>query len=447
MNDINSDKIIYTSDERNCLNTFCIDSEYTKLNSSKLSKIYLVANHDKLEYVLNFMKTYCNFFSEKTTLSEMIYCIKNHIQIQPVCEICGKPVKFRNFKFGYNSACCQSHALLTKHARKKYNESVLKNPNRYKNIAANNFDYKNINNIVDSYILKQFVKHKISGSAIIDGNKINENTKWCKKHTKVVQYIKNRYTDSNNIEENVHRLFHKINKKPVCKTCGAPVRFISFRLGYANFCSHSCKTKNPEVRAKLINTNRKKYGCDCVFNNKEIKQKCINTYTKHLQDINYKFNFSIERLNASERKIYDILINDLNYNVKIFYKDIRYKNLKNNHLWECDFYIPELDLFIEYNGFPTHGDHPYDKNNLDDVNKRKWLNKQKQLTNIKAGKPKNANNYYKDCISVWCNLDVLKRKVANDNKLLYVTLYEKTKENITKEYIQNEINKIIKEKA
>ena len=102
MNDINGDKIIYTSDERNCLNIFCIDNEYTKLNSTKLSKIYLVANHNKLEYVLNFMKTYCNFFSEKTTLSEMIYCIKNHIQIQPVCEICGKPVKYRNFKFGYN---------------------------------------------------------------------------------------------------------------------------------------------------------------------------------------------------------------------------------------------------------------------------------------------------------------------------------------------------------
>ena len=35
----------------------------------------------------------------------------------------------------------------------------------------------------------------------------------------------------------------------------------------------------------------------------------------------------------------------------------------------CDFYIEDIDTWIEFNGFMTHGGHPFDENNLDDINK------------------------------------------------------------------------------
>lgn len=44
--------------------------------------------------------------------------------------------------------------------------------------------------------------------------------------------------------------------------------------------------------------------------------------------------------------------------VKRQYKDnIRYP-------WRCDFYIPELDYFIEIQGYYTHNTHPYNPNSI-----------------------------------------------------------------------------------
>lgn len=34
--------------------------------------------------------------------------------------------------------------------------------------------------------------------------------------------------------------------------------------------------------------------------------------------------------------------------------------------WHCDFYIKELDLYIEYQGYYTHGNHPFDIYNNED---------------------------------------------------------------------------------
>ena len=93
----------------------------------------------------------------------------------------------------------------------------------------------------------------------------------------------------------------------------------------------------------------------------------------------------------------------------------------------CDFYIKELDLFIELNSHYTHGKHPFDENNKEDV---ELLNKYKTKT-----KPS-----YKVIVEVWAGRDVLKRKVAEENNLNYLTIYgSKLKEN----EIVEKINKFI----
>lgn len=89
--------------------------------------------------------------------------------------------------------------------------------------------------------------------------------------------------------------------------------------------------------------------------------------------------------------------------------------------FNCDFYIPQFDLFIELNGHWTHGEHPFDPEcELDQLTLEKWKSKCGTYVS-KTGKEK-QNSYY-NAIKVWTELDPLKLKSARDNKLNYVAFY------------------------
>ena len=92
-------------------------------------------------------------------------------------------------------------------------------------------------------------------------------------------------------------------------------------------------------------------------------------------------------------------------NVKRQYSDSRYP-------FACDFYIPSEDLFIEFNRNWTHGGHPFDESNLDDIYKfEQWQEKAE------------TSNYYKNAIYTWTDLDVRKQKCAKENNLNYKMIY------------------------
>jgi len=89
-----------------------------------------------------------------------------------------------------------------------------------------------------------------------------------------------------------------------------------------------------------------------------------------------------------------------NYN-----KDPRYP-------FHCDFYIKPLDLFIELNLHPSHGNRPYDSNDEE-------CQQQLQLWEDKA----NESEYYGNFIKTWTIRDVNKQTIAKNNNLNYITLY------------------------
>ena len=111
--------------------------------------------------------------------------------------------------------------------------------------------------------------------------------------------------------------------------------------------------------------------------------------------------------------------------VKRQYKDnIRYP-------WRCDFYIPELDCFIEYNGFQSHGTHPYNPKSIDDRNIVKEWNK----------KYNNGEHVlYKRMIEGWTISDVKKRKTAIKNNLNFHEFWNLEE---AKNFINSIFNKII----
>lgn len=104
--------------------------------------------------------------------------------------------------------------------------------------------------------------------------------------------------------------------------------------------------------------------------------------------------------------------------LKSEYPDLiyQYKD-KERYPFKCDFYIPSLDLFIEYNGYWTHGLHPFNPlNKEDNLKLLKWKTKE--------------SKQYKTAIKVWTITDPLKRETAIKNNLNFIELWYNAFENL-----------------
>ena len=266
-----------------------------------------------------------------------------------------------------------------------------------------------------------------------------------KKYKNIKSYIENRYDDSFSYQETIKRIQYGIDKHPVCPICGKPTLFLgkATRL-FGIYCSNSCRGKDPknnikwvegqkqynlehygvghnfqrsDVKEKRKQTLIEKYGTDKLSDVPEIQQKIKETLQRKynvttfsdfvsLKTIQNKKNSTqLERGTFHTSKPEEIVFNILSliYDVKRQYRSDVYP-------FACDFYIPSLDLYIEYNGSWTHGGHPFDKTNENDLSiLKKWQEKH--------------TKYYDNAINTWTIRDVNKRKVVHDNGLNYVELW------------------------
>ena len=92
----------------------------------------------------------------------------------------------------------------------------------------------------------------------------------------------------------------------------------------------------------------------------------------------------------------------------------KYSNVKRHYVSEsypfpCDFYIPEIDLYIEYNGYWMHGEQPY-------------IGTDEQQKKVKLWESK-ISEQYKRAIDTWTKRDVLKRTIAKQNNLNYLEFF------------------------
>lgn len=89
----------------------------------------------------------------------------------------------------------------------------------------------------------------------------------------------------------------------------------------------------------------------------------------------------------------------------------QYKSKK--YPYKCDFYIPEINTWIEYQGNPGHGKEPFDETNFEHI---KIVNEWKKRADKKE-KEFQRKSKYSQFIYIWTNLDVKKRKIAKENNL------------------------------
>lgn len=123
------------------------------------------------------------------------------------------------------------------------------------------------------------------------------------------------------------------------------------------------------------------------------------------------------RISNRENLIYEVL--------KKFYSNIEREYFDERFPFRCDFYIPEKDLFIEYQGFWTHGKHPFDEKNKKDLEiLKKWKSSDQKI--------------YKNGIDVWSIKDPIKRTIAQKNQINYLEIFDlKINEEKIKNILEN----------
>lgn len=311
-----------------------------------------------------------NRYSDTLSLAESLYRIKANVEEVPLCPTCHNKLKYDDKKKRFRYYCGK--------------ECASKDP---KHIEARK---KGIFDKYGCYCTMQLkeVKEKSKES-------------WANKTIDEIKEIKEKSKKT------------CVEKYGIDNWCGQKKN----KEHWAN----KSKEDLDKIAEKKKKTFLKHYGVDNYTKTKEWKEHA-SKISKEVQKKSYatmKANGTLCKVNSkAETQCYELL--------KTIYNDIQrqYRDEKR-YPWKCDFYVPSKDLFIEYQGFYTHGDHPYDVNSIEDNKELERLNE----------RYKNWNKL-DQIISTWTRRDVEKRETAKKNNLNYIEFFD-LKE--VEKYIQNPI--------
>ena len=173
---------------------------------------------------------------------------------------------------------------------------------------------------------------------------------------------------------------------------------------YLQSYEHRSKYDDADFIEHLKDLNRCKYGADWYFTSEEFKKKFENyEWVKSIQDKIYNTKKKNNTFNTSK----------IEEQIKLYIDslDVRYEHqyTSDQYPFNCDFYFPDYDLYVEIQGSWTHGGKPFTGSEEDLKLLEKW-------------KSKNTK-YYQNAIETWTNRDVKKREIARQNELNYLEIF------------------------
>lgn len=365
-----------------------------------------------------------NRYTDSQSLRETIKRIQYNIEIRPVCVICGKPVKFLNGKKNqlFNKTCCKEHAnMLDGITVKKVLKDIYSDVNKKQEIN---------NKIRETCLLKYGDEHY--------SNRIKAK-ETCLQRYGVTSPLKSEIFKQKSKEtclqkygvEYTGQIPEKIEKthKACLEKYGVDSVFKvqKFRNQSLDTCIKKYASDEDDINSivnigqlkyvkdKIKNTCLEKYGVEnpmhsdyykhllsYILSSEEVQKKTYNTKLK-----NHSFNISYQ-----EDVCFDLL--------KEKYSDCIRQYKSELYPFNCDFYIPSLDLYIEYNGSHYHHYHPFDINDDNDINELNRLKEKAENSNAhKNGK----KSQYDNIIYTWTILDLKKRNIAQQNNLNYIEFW------------------------
>lgn len=323
----------------------------------KIPTLEQIIQNQRLQYSNELKKYYPEFFDFLFTeyitkfeisQSEALYWYFNNLSEHPICKICGSKVQYKTFANGYRDFCCRS--CLSKSNSLK----ILDKYGTTCTLTLPEVKQKTIKTLEEHY--GNGVKHNWSSKEVQNKCKqtcieLYGEDYGIKNRQKAKQTCLERYGDGN---------YRNIDK--------AKQTFIE-RYGVTHFSKIFSDDKKQDIQFKRQNTLRK----NKTFSVSKIEEKFAIYLTTNKIRFKRQYKSSIYPFN-------------------------------------CDFYFPDNDLYLEINTHWTHGGHPFDSTNKDD------------LLLLEQWKSKNTK-FYDIAIKTWTERDVLKREIAKKNKLSYLEIF------------------------
>lgn len=296
-----------------------------------------------------------------------------------ICPMCKSRCKFLSFYEGYTKFCSKKCAYVS--------------PDRMESIFKTNLERYGVkmSSMLPEYVEKQ--KQTYKQKTGYDFPMQNPD-------------IQIKSIETNIKKRGVKYILQDDNSKEKAKLCKKE------KYGYEFYNNHS----------KSLITKEERYG-DKNYNNVEkAKQTCLEKYGVSSYSKTYKFKEQLNEQNKERvNKIFSTKKkNNTSNSSKIeeqfsqYLSEQTYKFIRNyyseQYPYHCDFYLPDYDLYIEIQGNWTHGKHPFNKNDKDDLNiVEKWKSKK--------------SKYYNKAINDWTVRDVIKRQIAKENGLNYLEIF------------------------
>jgi hypothetical protein len=281
----------------------------------------------KHEETIKQIKESTSFLPDNATMSERVYCISNSIYMVPKCKVCNNQVKYLNGKYNkYCSAAC-SNKYHAEDSRKRMNNST-------------------------KHKIRKVMKEKYNGTPF--------NNECIRNKAKETNLEKYGYENPSQNKEVAKKISHT-NKFLVDnkKRAEQYIKTSLEKYGYENPSQH------PDIKKKIAKSNQLRFlNEDTIKKSKDSRwlieqhhtqKKSLKQIAKELNvsDISVgrwlkKHNIEIKRFGTSQ---YEREIADWLDSLGITY-------IQNDRTilggFELDFYLPDYNMAIEFNGLYFH---------------------------------------------------------------------------------------------
>ena len=418
-------------------------SKNGKINKNAIDRL----SDEEIKYLMN-------LFDYVESINEALFRIKHNIEVRPVCKVCGNKTFFNGcIRRPYSDCCSQKCADIYRQQKIKQNslekygvdhpaktqENIDKHIRYYKehNVKEKLKDAVKRKYGVDNVFQLESVKDKSAKSCLerygVDNAAKSEMIKEKMKNTCIKKYGVDVAFKADSVKEKIKKTcIEKYNVDNIAKS-----DIIKEKTKETDFRKYGCyHIISNEIKEKSKQTLLKHYGVDSPCKSKEIQEKIIQNNiikfgTKYHQwsdlkrfennSLTYREYMSMimssdeirNKIYVTHKKNNSFHISKTEYQTYILLKQ-KYPCTISQYRSEiypfnCDFYIPEIDTYIECNYHWTHGGRPYIGSDEDKRIVEKW-------------KAKNTK-YYNIAINVWTIRDVKKRETARQNNLNWIEFF------------------------
>ena len=388
---------------------------------TKLNKLYAkkFLDFEKTHLPKEIYEYLINRYNDSQSLKETVYRINFGYDVRPVCENCGKPIEFLGKPSRMWKTYCSNQCRYSLNRLNKYKQTCLEKYGVEYAQQSNKFKDKAKQTCLEKYGVEHYTNREKSKQTCLEKYGVESNLNIPEVKEKIKQTCLEKYGVEFAAQADAV-------KEKIKQTC-----LEKYGVEYI--------LQSKEIREKSKQTCLEKYGVEFSAQADVVKEKIKQTCLKRYGVPNGGGSKqSLDKIANTKRKNHSFTTSkpeeNLYKEIKSIYPSVIRQYKESRYPYNCDFYIPELDMFIELQGSWTHGKHPYnEKSNQDQLILNKW--KSRLLDN---------HGFYLTAIKVWTISDPKKRETAKKNNLNYVELFNKEDINLFLINLQNIKNEKLK---